>query len=114
MRIFVQIRNPAIHTSLVVLEQCFLAAGTADASSLAEAQLAANGTFIDKIRRLLVSPDANEIYLFITCLECIEPKLWAGTTPAIPAVLQGWEVERVMQLLDSPDHSIRLKVSISA
>ena len=94
-----------------VLEQCFLAAGAAGTSELLKAQSTLETSFIDCIRHLLVSRDMNEVYLFVTCLGCIDTKLWAGTTPEIPAVLQGWEVERVMQLLDCADHSIRVKVS---
>jgi AP-4 complex subunit epsilon-1 len=40
----------------------------------------------------------------------LEPDLWAGTKPETPAVLEGWEVERVMQLLHSSDSLIRKKV----
>ena len=69
--------------------------------------------------RYLKSPDGTTIWaeaignpskphiVFIHGLASIDPKLWAGTSPEIPAVLEGWEVERVMKLLDSEDRSIR-------
>jgi AP-4 complex subunit epsilon-1 len=65
------------------------------------------------IRNLLTSRDPNEQYLFLLCLDCLDPKLWAGTTPEIPAILEGWEVERIMQSLDSPDKLIRKKVGFT-
>lgn len=64
------------------------------------------------IRHLLTSRDPNEQYLFLSCLECLDPVLWAGTAPETPAILEGWEVERVMQFLDSPDRLIRKKVGL--
>lgn len=36
--------------------------------------------------------------------------LWAGTSPDFPAVLDGWEVERIMEFLSSSDSAIRSKV----
>jgi AP-4 complex subunit epsilon-1 len=66
---------------------------------------------VQNIRHLLTSSDPNEQYLFLSCLQCLEPDLWAGTLADRPAVLDGWEVERVMKLLDSPDDLIRQKVN---
>ena len=63
------------------------------------------------IRQLVSSEEPNEQYVFLTCLECIDPVLWAGTLPERPAVLDAWEVERIMQFLDSADSAIRRKVS---
>lgn len=62
------------------------------------------------IRHLLTSEDPNEQYLFLCVLESLDPRLWAGTVPEHPAVLDGWEVERIMQSLDSLDGLIRSKV----
>lgn len=61
------------------------------------------------IRQLVSSEEPNEQYVFLTCLECIDPVLWAGTLPERPAVLDAWEVERVMQFLHSADSAIRRK-----
>ena len=66
---------------------------------------------VHAIRNLLISGDINEHYLFLSCLECLDPGLWAGTTLTAPAVLEGWEVELVMKFLDSPDSLIRKKAS---
>ena len=65
---------------------------------------------VDVIRHLLASRDVNEQYLFLSCLEFLDPRLWAGIVTGVPAVLEGWEVEKVMQFLDSPDMLIRKKV----
>ena len=64
---------------------------------------------VSHIRHLL-SNDSSEQHLFLSCLACIPPAIWAGTTQDIPAVLEAWEVERVMQLLSAPDPTLRLKV----
>jgi len=62
---------------------------------------------VQSLRPYLISRDPNDVYLFLSCLQCIDPVLWGGTLPDAPAVLDGWEVERIMQLLDSPDPLIR-------
>ena len=48
----------------------------------------------------------------MSCLKSLNPSLWAGTTSETPGVLEAWEVERVMQLLHSPDILLRRKVSL--
>ncbi|GLB37288.1 putative ARM repeat-containing protein [Lyophyllum shimeji] len=62
---------------------------------------------IQSLRPFLMSRDPNDVYLFLSCLECVDPVLWAGTSPDVPAVLDGWEVERMMQLLGSHDALVR-------
>ncbi|KAK0494902.1 armadillo-type protein [Armillaria luteobubalina] len=64
---------------------------------------------VESIREILVSREPNEQYLFLSCLECVDPMWWAGIIPECPAVLEEWEVERFMQLLDSADPLIRRK-----
>lgn len=73
--------------------------------------LASSLSPVRSVRELLTSSDVNDQYTFLSCLECLSPALWAGTTPEIPPVLEAWEVERVMQLLYSKDPLIRRKVS---
>ena len=68
-----------------------------------------NGSPISHIRHLL-SNDSSEQYLFLSCLACVPPAIWAGTTEDISAILEAWEVERMMQLLSTPDPALRLKV----
>jgi len=62
------------------------------------------------VRHLVGSTSPNDKYLLLCLLEEAEPRLWAGTDPQIPAVLDAFEVELIMQQLDSPDNLIRLKV----
>ncbi|ESK91045.1 ap-4 complex subunit epsilon-1 [Moniliophthora roreri MCA 2997] len=62
---------------------------------------------INYVRHLLTSRDPNDQFLFLSCLESVDPRFWAGTTPDIPSVLDQWEVEHVMRLLDSKDPLLR-------
>lgn len=84
-----------------------------DSTLILEAQSSVGTTVVERIRHFLVSDDGNDVYLFISCLDCLKTSIWAGTTPEIPSALEAWEVERVMQLLDSPDATIRKRVSSS-
>jgi len=62
------------------------------------------------VRHLVGSTSPNDIHLLLCLLETAEPRLWAGTDPQIPAVLDAFEVELIMQQLDSSDSLIRTKV----
>lgn len=62
------------------------------------------------IKGLLTSQNPNDQYLFLSCLECLDPMVWAGTTEEYPAILDASEVGRVMEFLDAPDHLMRKKV----
>ena len=64
---------------------------------------------ITYVRHLVGSTPPNDKYLLLCLLETSEPRLWAGTDPQIPAVLDAFEVELIMQQLDSPDGLIRKK-----
>lgn len=61
-------------------------------------------------RHLVGSTSPNDKYLLLCLLETTDPRLWAGTDPQTPAVLDAFEVELIMQQLDSPDSLIRKKV----
>jgi AP-4 complex subunit epsilon-1 len=65
---------------------------------------------IAHVRHLAGSTSPNDKYLLLCLLETAEPRLWAGTDPQIPALLDAFEVELIMQQLDSPDSLIRKKV----
>ena len=65
---------------------------------------------ITYVRHLVGSTFPNDKYLLLCLLETAEPRLWAGTDPQIPAVLDAFEVELIMQQLDAPDGLIRKKV----
>lgn len=60
-----------------------------------------------------MSDNPNDIYLFISCLECIDTEIWAGTTPDQLAFLEPQEFERIMHLLNFPDRDIRNKVRLN-
>lgn len=98
------------HLFVVTIYQCFQVLASSDTQLLSEAQNAVGTPFIHSIRQLLISEDVNDVYLFVACLDSLNPKLWAGTTPGTPSALEAWEVERIMQLLDSQDSTLRRKV----
>ncbi|RXW23371.1 hypothetical protein EST38_g2524 [Candolleomyces aberdarensis] len=79
-------------------------------SKLMEAEKAQGTSCVGSIQNLLASHDINDQYLYLACLTCIDPVIWAGTSPDRPLVLEGWEVEKIMQFLESPDDSIRKMV----
>ncbi|KAL1747071.1 armadillo-type protein [Schizophyllum fasciatum] len=65
---------------------------------------------VAQIRDCLTSREVNDHVFFLSCLDVMDPVLWAGTKPEVrPLVLEAWEVERVMGFLDSPDPLIRKK-----
>lgn len=66
---------------------------------------------ITSIRHFLSSRDPNDLYLFVSCLSCVDPSVWAGTHPDTVAVLDEWEVQGIMRFLDSPDGLIRKTVA---
>jgi hypothetical protein len=74
-------------------------------------QLTSDHLLVNDIQYLLASSDPNSHYAFLSCLESLDPSMWAGTTPAFPLALTPSEVERVMQFLDSKDGLVRRKVS---
>lgn len=67
-------------------------------------------SIVQSVRRHLVSHEADDVYFFLSCLENIDVALWAGTDFKYPAVLDGLEFDRIMQLLGSADRDIRRKV----
>ncbi|KAI0372895.1 ARM repeat-containing protein [Pilatotrama ljubarskyi] len=103
IRHYVHMGTPAY----AIIRQCFSAAAVCPTEVLLEAQAKTGTSFIQEIRQLLTSQEPNGLYVFVCCLASVEPRLWAGTTPEIPSVLEEWEVERVMKLLDSEDKAIR-------
>ncbi|KAE9408568.1 hypothetical protein BT96DRAFT_663006 [Gymnopus androsaceus JB14] len=103
------IRRAARRKDYVLLRSAFLCFPPLQT----QATLSVPGTVspISHVRFLLTSREPNQQYLFLTCLECLDPKSWAGTTPDVPAVLEQWEVEHIMGFLDSPDSILRKKTA---
>ncbi|RPD66372.1 ARM repeat-containing protein [Lentinus tigrinus ALCF2SS1-7] len=90
-----------------IIYQCFRALAASATDVLSDVQTKTGMSFIKEIRHLLTVNDANALYVFICSLSSVDPKLWAGTSPGYPAVLEEWEVERVMKLLEYEDRLIR-------
>ncbi|KAG8214010.1 armadillo-type protein [Butyriboletus roseoflavus] len=88
-----------------VLREAFMLLSTVSAEELDKSQL--SSTAVTSIRHFLSSRDPNDLYLFLSCLSCVDPNTWAGTRPNTVAVLDEWEVQGIMRLLDSPDGLLR-------
>ncbi|KAJ8592328.1 ARM repeat-containing protein [Rhizopogon salebrosus TDB-379] len=91
----------------VLLREAFLVLSSVSAEVIQECQMQRSLSPVACIRHLLTSKDPNDQYLFISCLDCLSPTLWAGTLPGTTAVLDEWEVQEVMKLLDSHDRLVR-------
>ena len=94
--------------SAAVLRDAFLLLSTVSPKALREFQ--SSSIAITSIRHLLSSRDPNDVFLFVSCLSCLDPSIWAGTHPNTVPVLDEWEVQGVVRLLDSPDGLIRKTV----
>ncbi|KAG1881413.1 armadillo-type protein [Suillus tomentosus] len=91
----------------VLLREAFLVLSSVSTEVIQECQMQQSLSPVACIRRLLTSKDPNDQYLFVSCLDCLSPTLWAGTLPGTIAVLDEWEVQEVMKLLDSHDRLVR-------
>jgi AP-4 complex subunit epsilon-1 len=67
---------------------------------------------VSYVRSLLASDDPNLHYLFLVCLDSLDAETWSGSTDIFPSVLDDWEMEKIMHMIDSPDVLIRTKVKI--
>lgn len=91
-----------------LLREAFMLLRTVSPDVLRESQLSTTG--VTSIRHFLSSKDPNDVYLFVSCLNCLDPSMWASTHPDTVAVLDEREVQQVMRLLGSPDSLIRKTV----
>jgi AP-4 complex subunit epsilon-1 len=94
--------------STAVLRDSFMLLSTVSTEALRESQL--SSIAITSIRHFLSSRDPNDVFLFVSCLSSLDPSIWAGTHPNTAPLLDEWEVQGVMRLLDSPDGLIRKTV----
>ncbi|KAJ6593663.1 ARM repeat-containing protein [Mycena capillaripes] len=92
-----------------VMYAAFLLLSDVNVLELSKAQTSQSLSPVADIRQLLTSRSVNDQYIFLSCLACLRPEIWAGTNPEIPVVLEEWEVGRVMQFLDSSDKVLRHK-----
>jgi AP-4 complex subunit epsilon-1 len=97
---------------LAVLRGAFLLFSTVSPDLLISSATSGLGSPVEYLRPLLTSGNSNDQYLFLACLDCVDPAAWSGIAPDIPTVLEAWEVERVIHLLESPDPLIRRTVSV--
>ncbi|KAG2148535.1 armadillo-type protein [Suillus cothurnatus] len=91
----------------VMLREAFLVLSSVPAEVIRECQTQQSLSPVACIRHLLTSKDINDQYLFVSCLNCLSPTLWAGTLPGTIPILDEWEVQEVMKLLDSHDRLVR-------
>lgn len=112
--ILVQINYPNKYDprSKPLILDIFKLLGSVKPSVLLQTEKTKNISLIHNIRHLLVSRDPNDVYIFIRCLEVVDPSLWAGTIVDHPAALDGLEFERIMQLMDSADQAISRRVRL--
>ncbi|KAJ3842106.1 armadillo-type protein [Lentinula raphanica] len=101
------IRRGAHRKDNVLLRSAFLCLHPFPAQAISA--VLGTGSPVIHVRHLLTSRQPNEQYLFLTCLECVDPQSWAGTTPDTPTVLEQWEVEQIMGYLHSRDPVLRKK-----
>ena len=100
-------------TSKVMVLQIFRLLAQANQGHLASMEKSRNMSSVHCIREFLISENPNDLYFFISCLECIDVAAWAGTTSESPAVLEEEHFRRIMQLLDSLDLTIFRKVCVT-
>ena len=94
----------------VILLEIFRLFAQANQDGLASTEKSRNMSSVRCIREFLMSDNPNDLYFFISCLECIDVATWAGTASDSPAVLEDEHFGRIMQLLDSLDFAIFRKV----
>lgn len=96
----------------VMILQIFRLLSQAKQDQLASMEKSRNMSSVRCIRDFLILNNPNDLYFFVSCLECIDVTIWAGTTSESPAVLEERHFGRIMQLLDSLDLTIFRKVLI--
>ena len=94
----------------VMVLQIFRLLAQAEQDRLVSMEKSRNMSSVRCIREFLMSENPNDLYFFISCLECIDVTIWASTTSESPAVLEEKHFGRIMQLLDSLDLTIFRKV----
>ncbi|KAF9018010.1 ARM repeat-containing protein [Hymenopellis radicata] len=103
------IRTAAAHKDHPILLAAYLLISSMRSESFLTVSSTSRRALVTDIRDILFSEDPDEQYLFLACIDCVDPKWWAGTTPEVPTVLEEQEVGRFMRFLDSPDSLIRRK-----
>ncbi|KAJ7072535.1 armadillo-type protein [Mycena amicta] len=107
-RVLQIIRSTSESSDHPLMFSAFLVLADVEAQDVVAAEAALSFSTASCLRQLINSQSSNDHYIFLSCLSCLHPMLWAGTAD-LPAVLDEWEVGRVMKLLDSSDSIIRRK-----
>ena len=97
----------------VMVLQIFRLLAQAEQDRLVSMEKSRNMSCVRCIREFLMSENPNDLYFFVSCLECIDVTIWASTTSESPAVLEENHFGRIMQLLDSLDVIIFRKVCVT-
>ncbi|KAF9474581.1 ARM repeat-containing protein [Pholiota conissans] len=98
--------NPTPH-SKAIIHEIFLLFSQISTANFLSAQKSKDTLAVQCIRHFLVSHNSNDVYLFLSCLKCVDVDAWAGVSPDHPAALEKLEFERIMQLLNFPDQGLR-------
>lgn len=104
--------NASKPLSRAVILEVFKTLGQLDSDIFTSAEAVASISSVHSIKHFSTSGITNDIYLFISCLECIDATNWAGTSPNRPPVLQAEDFDRILQQLHSQDQGISRKVGI--
>jgi len=91
----------------------FKTLGLLDSNAFAAGDASARRPAVRAIGHFMLSTSMNEIYLFLSCLECMDVANWAEASPNRPPTLQVEAFDRIMQMLNVSDETIRKKASIS-
>ena len=105
------VKNVKPVTKIMVL-QIFRLLAQGNQNQFASMEKSQNTSSVQCIREFLMSENPNDLYFFVSCLECIDVTNWAGNTPESPVVLEEKHFGRIMQLLDSLDLMIFRKVCV--
>ena len=97
----------------VMVLQIFRLLAQTKQDGLASMEKSRNMSSVRCIREFLMSSNPNDLYFFISCLECIDVTIWASTTSESPTVLEEKHFGRIMQLLDSLDLTVFRKVCVT-
>ncbi|KAF8904368.1 armadillo-type protein [Gymnopilus junonius] len=109
--ILLEVSSEKVQTLLskAIILDVFKLLGRFKPTILMEVEKSKAVSLVQSVRRYLVSHEVDDVYFFMSCLGSIDVALWAGTNPEYPAMLDGLEFERIMQLLSSADQDIRRK-----
>lgn len=84
-----------------------------DSDAFAAGEESAGISSVRAVKHFLFSTSLNDIYLFLSCLECVDVINWAGTSPSRSSTLHAEDFEKIMQMLNISDQTVCRKASTS-